>query len=142
VQEQDIGDFFSLGVQAEVACKQYSVPGGGKPLYRYTPGEPLHLFRGRCARGLDYQELPNGEWNTIEVMAVGDRSIHILNGHVVNVLRNAENSVGGPKRPMTAGQIQIQSEGAETEYRRVEIRPLDKFSPEYEALFAASAPGP
>ncbi len=138
VQENDIGDFFSLGVKAEVACKPDPDHQGPKPLYRYTPGEPLRLFGGRCARGADYHELPNGEWNTIEIMAVGDRSIHILNGHVVNVLQNAQSKETGTLQPVVSGQIQIQSEGAECEYRRVEIQPLEKFPAAYEALFTAT----
>jgi len=103
---------------------------------RIVDGEPVQLNPGRCCRGADYHELPNGEWNTIEVMAVGDRSIHILNGHVVNVLQNARRAVGEPKIPAVTGQIQIQSEGAECEYRRMEIQPLAAFPAEYQALFS------
>lgn len=136
VQENDIGDFFSLGVQAEVPSTNCLVPSGARPITRYVPGAPLQLNPGRCCRGADYHELPNGEWNTIEVMAVGDRSIHILNGRVVNILQNARRAVGEPKIPAVTGQIQIQSEGAECEYRRMEIQPLAAFPAEYQALFS------
>lgn len=141
VQENDIGDLFSLGGIAEVACREYPGTGTNK-LWRYTPGAPLRLFGGRCARGLDYHELPNGEWNTIEVMAVGDRSLHILNGHVVNVLQNAKKGVEAGKPTLVSGQIQIQSEGAECEYRRIEIQPLADFPAEYQGLFSATNASP
>ena len=135
VQENDIGDFFALGVNGEVPSTNCPVPPGTRPITRYVPGAPLQLNPGRCCRGSDYHELPNGELNTIEVMAVGDRFINILNGHVVNVLQNARRAVGEPKIPAVTGQIQIQSEGAECEYRRMEIQPLAVFPPEYQALF-------
>jgi hypothetical protein len=69
-------------------------------------------------------------------MAVGDRSLHILNGRVVNVLQTTQRAVAGSTQALVSGQIQIQSEGAEAEYRRVEIRYLDRFPVEYRALFA------
>ncbi|MCX5772643.1 MAG: hypothetical protein NTZ09_20555, partial [Candidatus Hydrogenedentes bacterium] len=61
----------------------------------YTPGAPLRPYLGRCMRGEDGHELPTGEWNTVEIMAVGDRSLHLLNGRVVNVLQDAECTTDG-----------------------------------------------
>ena len=136
VQENDIGDLYSLGGTAEIAAEEFPNPRGGKPLWHFVPGAPLRRFGGRCAHGEDYHELPNGEWNTIEIMAVGDRSLHILNGRVVNVLQTTQRAVAGSTQALVSGQIQIQSEGAEAEYRRVEIRYLDRFPVEYRALFA------
>lgn len=136
VQENDIGDFFALGETARVASEVISKPGTPRIMRRYTPGAPLRQFGGRCARGDDYHELPNGEWNTIEVMSVGDRSIHILNGHVVNVLQDAVHKVDGKMVPLVSGQINFQSEGSEAEYRRIEISPLVSFPHEYAALFS------
>jgi len=135
VQENDIGDFFSLGVMAEVPSTNLPVPVGIRAITRYVPGAPWQPNPGRCCRGADYHELPNGQWNTIEVMAVGNRSLHILNGHVVNVLQNAHTAEPHP-RPAVTGPIQIQSEGAECEYRRMEISPLADFPAEYQSLFA------
>lgn len=139
VQENDIGDLYSLGGTAGIAALEFPNPRGGKPLWHYVPGAPLRRFGGRCAHGEDYHELPNGEWNTIEIMAVGDRSLHILNGRVVNVLQNTQRAVDGRTQALVSGQIQIQSEGAEAEYRRLEIRPLVRFPSEYQALFAPAA---
>ena len=138
VQENDIGDFFALGVSGEVPSTNCPVPLGDRLIPRYVPGAPLQLNPGRCCRGADYHELPNGEWNTIEVMAVGDRSIHILNGHVVNVIQNARRIGPNPRIPAVTGQIQIQSEGAECEYRRMEIQSFAAFPTEYQALFNAA----
>ena len=135
VQEKDIGDFYSLGGKANVASVDGSPVGAKGYIGRYSPGSPLRMFVGRCSHGSDYHELPNGEWNTIEVMAVGDRSIHILNGHVVNVLQDAVHTVDGVTSPLVEGNILFQSEGAEAEYRKIEIRPLASFPQEYQSLF-------
>lgn len=134
IQEKDIGDFYSLGGTANVSAKESLPTGNARPLWSYVPGNPLRRFQGRCAHGTDYHELPNGEWNTIEIMSVGDRSIHILNGKVVNVLQDAR-SFKDSKTPLVSGQLQFQSEGAECEYRRIEIRALVRFPEEYATLF-------
>jgi len=139
VQENDIGDLYSLGGRAKVASEVISKPGAKSVMGRYTPGAPLRLYVGRCAHGTNYHELPNGEWNTIEIMAVGDRSLHILNGRVVNVLQDTVYTVDGQTKPLVTGQINFQSEGAECDYRRVEICPLAAFPAEYQALFSAPA---
>lgn len=139
VQENDIGDLYALGSIADAPAVEHAVEGALKPFYRYEPGAPLQTVERRCIHGADYHEKPNGEWNTIEVMAVGDRSLHILNGRVVNVLQNLRHMADGKAVPLVAGQIQIQSEGAECEYRRVEIRPLARFPENYQSLFVNDA---
>jgi hypothetical protein len=135
VQESDIGDFYSLGGTANVSTIEKSATDKPNLKWRYGPGGTLRRFKGRCSRGTDYHELPNGEWNTIEIMSVGDRSIHILNGKVVNVLQDAR-TIKDPETPLVSGQIQFQSEGAECDYRRIEIRPLGAFPQEYLSLFS------
>lgn len=136
VQENDIGDFFPIaGTMADIPA----VMEGKLP--RYTPGSPLMALSSRCCRGSDYHELPNGQWNTIEVIVVGDRSLHILNGQVVNVLHHArykETREASEEKPLGDGQIQIQSEGAEAEYRRMEIQPVTEFPAEYRVAVAVS----
>ena len=62
-------------------------------------------------------EKPHGEWNRMEVVCDGDAVTIILNGYVVN---------HGTKSNRTEGKIQIQSEGAEIIYRKIEVRPLIK----------------
>lgn len=135
VQENDIGDFYSLGATANVSTIEKSVTDKPNLKWRYGPGGVLRRFKGRCSRGNDYHELPNGEWNTIEIMSIGDRSIHVLNGKVVNVLQDAR-VLNDPMTPLASGQIQVQSEGAECDYRWIEIRPLNTCPQEYLALFS------
>jgi hypothetical protein len=71
-----------------------------------------------------YQEKPTGEWNDLEIYVVNDRSVHLLNGTVVNALSGLAKKENEKLVPLTAGQIQLQSEAAECDYRRVEIRSI------------------
>ena len=76
----------------------------------------------------DYHENPTGEWNDLDLYVVGDSAVHLINDKVVNVLTRigTKNETGAPT-PVLAGQIQIQSEAAEAEYRRVEICSFPEF---------------
>lgn len=83
----------------------------------------------------DYHENPTGEWNDLDLYVVGNSAVHLLNGKVVNVLTGigTKNETGTPT-PVLAGQIQIQSEAAEAEYRRVELRSLSEFPSEIQKI--------
>ena len=87
-----------------------------------------------------YHEKPTGEWNDLEIYVVGDRSIHLLNGSVVNALSDMKHKVNEKWSKLTAGQIQIQSEAAECEYRRVEIRGITALPDAYQVYWTKSAP--
>ena len=66
-------------------------------------------------RGANDIEKPMGEWNRLECVADGGELTVILNGTIVNYAFNVE-----PRN----GRIQIQAEGAEIFFRRVELVPL------------------
>lgn len=66
-------------------------------------------------RGANDIEKPMGQWNKMECIANGNELTIILNGKIVN---HAFNVVP------TRGQIQIQAEGAEILFRRVDLIPL------------------
>jgi uncharacterized protein YdeI (BOF family) len=68
-------------------------------------------------RGAKDVEKPVGEWNTLECVANGDEITIYLNGTLVNR--------DGQVRP-NKGRIQIQSEGAEILFRKVELEPLER----------------
>jgi hypothetical protein len=127
IQEHDIGDLYALGTQIQVrARRSESSP---RPLHLYDPSADPVLFEqkpptgNRCVKGAD-RERPNGEWNTLELIALGDQSIHVVNGGVVMRLFAARRTDGASPAPLTAGQISLQTEGAELYYRNVEIRPI------------------
>lgn len=68
-------------------------------------------------RGAQDVEKPVGQWNRHEVICDGDTITNIVNGVVVNYAYNST---------VTGGKIQLQSEGAEIYFRRVELRPIKK----------------
>ena len=122
VQEGDIGDWWPIaGAMVDAAVKDED----GK-VVRYVPGAPLRAMRSRIWHGTDYPEKPSGEWNTVEVYAFAGDAVFRLNGRTVNVIRNSRYREKGSDQeiPLKAGKLQIQSEAAECQYRRLEIRPL------------------
>ena len=67
-------------------------------------------------------------WNTVEVIARGDTTVHKLNGHVVNEGRNVrlvDPEKAGASRPVTRGRIALEIEAAEMYFRKVEMRNLE-----------------
>ncbi|HEY5550783.1 MAG TPA: DUF1080 domain-containing protein [Opitutaceae bacterium] len=132
VQEHDTGDYWAVGgtsikshVRAEV--------NGDKTDYVHAPEGELTVFRsgatagGRIRHSAEADRL-NGEWNTLDLYCLGQTSMHVVNGVLVNVLRESEQPDGnGGWIPLTKGKIQLQSEGAEVCYRDITIEPIDTF---------------
>ena len=117
VQEGDIGDWWPIaGAMVDAAVKDED----GK-VVRYVPGAPLRAMRSRIWHGTDYPEKPSGEWNTVEVYAFAGDAVFRLNGRTVNVIRNSRYREKGSEQeiPLRAGKLQIQSEAAECQYRRL-----------------------
>ncbi len=133
IQERDCGDLFAIGCQMTVSARH---PDPTKRLFYYDPkGEPTDFLEqppvgNRCIR-LEDREKPHGEWNTIELVCVGDESIHIVNGTVVMRLKKATRLDGAAPATLTAGKILLQSEGAEIFYRNVELSPITAVPPEF-----------
>jgi hypothetical protein len=91
----------------------------GAPVELANPGR---LWNVENARDV---ERPAGEWNVVDLYVLGDRAVHVLNGVPVMVLTGIS-TVGadGTRRPLTAGRIQLQSEGAETWFRSITVEPI------------------
>ena len=60
-------------------------------------------------------DTPPGEWNRMDILCRGDSITYLLNGVVMNVAAGSK---------WSAGKILLQSEGAEIDFRRFEVRPL------------------
>ncbi len=131
VQEGDFGDLILLaGTGADSRHRLEE----GNPTPIWDPAQPL-AAKGRVRRRVDAESPPDA-WTTIEVYTVGQRAIHVVNGRVVLAVENTRLRDG---TPLTAGQLQLQSEAAEVFYRRLRIRPLDAM-PAALSLTAAFAP--
>ncbi|UZK65934.1 3-keto-disaccharide hydrolase [Sphingomonas sp. M1-B02] len=70
-------------------------------------------------------EKPVGQWNRLDLYAVGDQAIFVVNGVPVMALTDlAELDSTGRRVPLTHGRIQLQSEGAETFFRAIKLEPI------------------
>jgi len=75
-------------------------------------------------------EVKPGDWNTLEVFAVGDK---------LRVLVNGQQTVEATNLMPNRGKILLQSNGAEIFFRRLDLYPLEKM-PELSAQAAAVKP--
>ena len=128
--EGGVGDFIVVGGKAAPSLTAEARV-DGEQVYFEPGGQPVVKRSGRINwwgrdpkwtdtlgyRGPRDVESPHGEWNRLEVVCDGDRITTILNGYVVNA---------GSKSSHTEGKIQLQTEGAEIVFRKVEVRPLVK----------------
>jgi hypothetical protein len=135
IQEKDCGDYWSVDgaiVDVEAALinrnpessikykkggTRFTVPRTLKGADGKTRADP------RIIKDPD-AEKPTGEWNTVELYAVGGTSVHVINGKVNMVLTNSRHLVDGKEVPLTKGKIQLQSEGAEIFYRNIAWRSI------------------
>ncbi len=134
IQEHDVGDLFAVG--SAIAVRAKARPGPQPRLYEYDPAGEWTYFSqsqgstGRCIKMPD-NERPHGEWNTVEVVVLGEQAIHVVNGTVVMRLHGARTITGDVPTPVVSGPILLQSEGAEVFYRDIEIRPITAIPPPF-----------
>ena len=142
IQETDLGDYWPVGpVEIDIPSKPldslYFIYDKDSPLRTYHFAEILNtavddsLAKRRCFKNPD-NERPNGEWNDVELICMGDSSIHIVNGQVVMRLYNSKSVENGVREKLTKGKICIQSEGAEVFYRNFQIKPIDEIPEAYQ----------
>ena len=129
VQEGDCGDYISVDTVLADIHAGYDVE---SRWFFHSPDSALQTFspaQSYCHKSSDYEN-PSGEWNTMEIYAVGGESLHVVNGKVNNHIFNSRQIKEGETVPLTSGKIQLQSEGAEVFYRNIRIRQIDKIPAE------------
>jgi hypothetical protein len=134
IQEHDVGDLYAIG--STIAVRAKARAGTQPALYDYDPLGPWTFFSqsqgaaGRCIKQPDH-ERPTGEWNTVELIAFHNESIHIVNGQVVMRLHSPMRIDMTVPAPVTAGPLILQSEGAEVFYRDIQIRSIKAIPHEF-----------
>jgi Domain of Unknown Function (DUF1080) len=131
IEQTNVGDLIALYGLAVDTWIDPKTRGDDMATYQGPEhgGEPRVLG----GRGIAYQKHLAGEfeidgWNTVEVIARGDTTVHTLNGHLVNQGRNirlVDPDKPGPSRPITRGRIAIEIEAAEMYFQKVELWNLD-----------------
>jgi hypothetical protein len=89
---------------------------------RRGPKEEWGITEGKKRRILnltDGSENPVGEWNAMVVECVGDEVKVWVNGDLVNYGHNCT---------ATKGQIAVQAEGSEVEFRKLELTAIDQIT--------------
>lgn len=137
IQEGDCGDYWPVG-NVEIDIPSTKLDTGGWYGYDAEAGMNTFVFakdltRRRCIKLAD-QELPHGQWNTVELICWGDSSIHVVNGEVVMRLFKSVQIKRDLRRPLKSGIIALQSEGAEVFYRNINIRPISEIPEKYAVL--------
>jgi hypothetical protein len=127
IEEGNCGDYWGVaGGMADMPVIKKS-----ETEYVYNPQGTFVTFKEgtkqgrRCIKGSD-AEKPSGEWNTLDLYCHGDTSIHMINGKVMMILYHEKQLENLQELPLTKGKIQIQSEGAEVFYRKIQIQPIDQ----------------
>ena len=148
IEEQDCGDFWAVqGVRAEADTirmdaseaqrRQFETWAkrneGNYPPFAYQKGAPRMTVHGDGLMKSGDAERPTGEWNVVEIYCVGTTAVHVINGTPVMVLHNLRRpaAAGAKEKPLDHGKIQLQSEGVEVFFRKLEVRPIRALPREY-----------
>jgi hypothetical protein len=137
IQEKDCGDYWSVAggivdVEAELVGSAIHYKKGGTKItvprtFKNASGKTV--TESRIIKSVTNEK--EGDWNSIELLTVGQTSVHVVNGKVVMVLTGSRQVVKGKEEPLTRGKIQIQSEGAEVFYRNIEVRSIKQIPESY-----------
>ncbi len=112
MNHQHAGDFWCI-------VEDITVP---DMVARRGPEENWGVTEGKARRILnltDDSEKPVGQWNTMVIECVGDSVKVWVNGDLVN---------HGTKCTASSGQIALQAEGSEVEFRKLELTPIEKLT--------------
>lgn len=124
LQESDVADAILVNMTATQGASL-----GGTPAWPNQP-EGAVIPRGAASRVDGVSRLwfrkdgnfeREHEWNRIDLIVVGDRAAHLVNGRIVNTLFGVRNAAGDAPG---AGHIALELESAEIMFRRIAIRPI------------------
>ena len=113
MQHKAAGDFWCIHEDIKVP-NMAERRNGPKEKWGGKQGQSRHI------RNLtDDSEKPLGEWNTMIIECLGDKIRVWVNGDLVN---------DGYGCTAKSGQISLQAEGAEVEFRKLELTPIKKLT--------------
>lgn len=137
IMEGHMGDYWNI---ANSAIDIRAYPSEGVMSSIASEDQPFLPFGsgsggdGFCMRSENH-ESPADEWTTLELICFEDKSLHIVNGHVVMVLKNSHYNDNGNKIPLTKGKIQLQSEAAEVYFKDIQIKNIASMPEQYKKLY-------
>jgi len=113
MQHNDAGDFWCI--VEDIKVPNMEERRGPKEEWGITEGK-----KRRIVNLTDDSEKPLGEWNNMTIECVADTIKVWVNNDLVNYGYNCT---------ATKGQIAIQAEGAEVEFRKVDLTPIKRTTP-------------
>lgn len=112
MQHKDAGDFWCI--EEDITVPNMEERRGPKAEWS------INKKNGRRIKNLtDNSEKPLGEWNTMRIECLKDKVRVWVNGVLVN---------DGYNCTVTKGQIALQAEGSEVEFRKLELKSIKKLS--------------
>lgn len=138
IMEGHTGDFWSQANSA-IDIRAYKPESNLDPLAHESQDYLTITMYGQygnyCLRSGNYEKPPD-EWNTLDLFCFEDKSLHVVNGEVVMILKNSRYiDENGKDVPLTKGKIQLQSEAAEIYFKDIRIRKIDSLSQKHNVLF-------
>lgn len=132
LEESDVGDAVLINTRCYPGADLGGTPAWPKqfpvqprPTFA-TPSEPrMPIERQHVKKNGDFER--QMDWNTIELLCIGDQAAHLVNGRIVNSLYELVAQTVEDRdvyRPLTGGRIALELEFAEVRFRNVEIRPF------------------
>lgn len=138
IMEGHTGDYWSQATSA-IDIRAYKPESNLDPLAHksqdYIPISMDSPFKNYCLRSGNYERAYD-EWNTLDLYCLEGKSLHVVNGEVVMILKNSRfTDKNGNIVPLIQGKIQLQSEGAELFFKDIKIRKIDSLSQDQKTLF-------
>jgi hypothetical protein len=112
MMHRNAGDFWCI--VEDITVPDMEARRGPKAEWGVTEGK-----RRRILNLTDDSEKPVGQWNTMVIECFGDAIMVWVNGDLVN---------HGTDCTVRKGQIALQAEGSEVEFRKVRLTPIGSFS--------------
>ena len=112
MQHKDAGDFWCI--EEDISVDNMEAQRGPKEKWGISAGKGR-----RIKKFTDNSEKPLGEWNSMQIECFEDKVRVWVNGILVN---------DGYNCTASSGQIALQAEGAEVEFRKVTIKKIKKLS--------------
>jgi hypothetical protein len=132
LQESDVGDAITINTRCYPGADlggtpawPNQVPVLARPIWPAPAGTRPEIERQLVRKSGDFERIQ--DWNTIEVLAIGDKAAHLVNGRIVNTLFELVGQDVDDRnvyRRLTRGRIGLELEAAEVFFRNVEIRPF------------------
>ncbi|MEM6642894.1 MAG: DUF1080 domain-containing protein [Bacteroidota bacterium] len=135
IEHTNFGDFISINDAGNIHAKSPATKGEDGRYYFYANADLIdfgwkRFAAGRCFKTRDLEK-PKGEWTQIDLICFENLALHLVEGQVVMAVYDSKIFDGENWITMNKGKLQLQSEGAETYFKELEIKELSSLPKEF-----------